>query len=434
MSRELILSLLALPIGVVGAERPNIVMILADDMGFECLGANGSTYSTPNLDKLAEDGIRFTNCHAQPLSTPTRVELLSGLYNNRNYMSFGELDPSQRTFANVVKEQGYKTCIAGKWQLGADYDLPAHFGFDNYCLWQLTATKKMGGRYASVLYDVDGESITRDLDTYGPDVFSDYICDFIDKNSRAPFLVYYPMVLIHDPFNPTPDSEEWQDPKMRLKSCEMEMTANLVAYADKLVGKIVDRLKENGVLDNTIILFVGDNGTNTRVFTTMKDGSVIQGGKNTTKRNGTSVPMLAMWGSRIEAGQVNDNLVDVSDFYPTIRDLVDGDKGADRKLDGVSFYNQLIGKKYRAREWSFCHFPSQQEPNKYIRFAQTADYKLYSSGRFYNTRTDPQEANNLVSGLATTKEERIRKMLQKALDSMPFGSEIITDECIDITE
>lgn len=435
MKKSILLSLLAAPMMVEGAERPNVLMILADDMGFECLGANGSTYSTPNLDRLAEEGIRFSNCHAQPLSTPTRVELLTGLYNNRNYVDFGLLDIEQRTFGNMAKEQGYKTCIAGKWQLGTDNKLPAHFGFDNYCLWQLSSEKmKKGSRYAEPLYDVDGKTIQADIDSYGPDIYSDYICDFIEENSGDPLFIYYPMALIHAPFNPTPDSEEWVDSENRLKNCGMKMAEQMVSYADKLVGKIVDSLENEGILDNTVILFVGDNGTATSVLTPMKDGSSIRGGKRLTTRNGTSVPMIVRWGDKIKGGDVNENLVDVTDFYPTIRDILEGDPKLDRKLDGISFYNQLLGKRTKVREWSFSHYPDQQEPNKYIRFAQTTDYKLYSTGRFYNTRIDAQELNNLVSGIATAKEEEIRKSLQQALDSMPAGSEIITDECIDITK
>src|SRR3954463_43187 len=118
---------------LVAAERlnqPNVVVILADDLGYECLGCDGGTsYRTPNLDKLAATGMRFEHCYVQPLCTPTRVQLMTGLYNVRNYINFGQLDPQATTFAHLLKRAGYATGIAGKWQLGHAKDLPRHFGF-----------------------------------------------------------------------------------------------------------------------------------------------------------------------------------------------------------------------------------------------------------------------------------------------------------------
>ena len=190
--------------------RPNIVFILADDMGYECVGAYGSTYSTPNIDRLAEEGIMFTSAYSQPLSTPSRVELMTGKYNHRNYCEFGFLNHDQKTFANMAKEAGYSTCIAGKWQLGANSGLPEHFGFDRWCLWQLNyARSEEAERYADPLIEADGTLIDGGLDSYGPDIFEQYIESFISEQGDTPFFVYWPMALVHDPFTPTPDSESW---------------------------------------------------------------------------------------------------------------------------------------------------------------------------------------------------------------------------------
>src|SRR5438105_12816444 len=112
---------LAAPVAAADTKRPNVVFILADDLGYECVGADGGTsYKTPNLDRLAAGGVRFERCHVQPLCTPTRVQLMTGLYNVRNYTRFDHLDPSQKTFAHLFKQAGYATGIAGKWQLGHD--------------------------------------------------------------------------------------------------------------------------------------------------------------------------------------------------------------------------------------------------------------------------------------------------------------------------
>src|SRR3954447_12722381 len=119
--------------------RPNVILIMADDLGYETIGANGGTsYKTPTLDRLAAGGMRFTQCYVQPLCTPTRVQLMTGKYNVRNYIDFGNLDPKAVTFGNLLKQAGYATCMAGKWQLGRDPAQPKIYGFDEYCLWQHT--------------------------------------------------------------------------------------------------------------------------------------------------------------------------------------------------------------------------------------------------------------------------------------------------------
>ncbi len=182
-----------------GTDKPNIILIMADDMGYECLGSYGSaSYRTPHLDRLAEYGVRFQHCYSQPLCTPSRVKIMTGQHNFRNYTAFGYLNPSEKTFGNVLQEAGYATCVVGKWQLNGisggkrpgwdDTDRPHHFGFDEYCLWQLHNTRSEGERFANPLLVQNGQQLPRDENQYGPDVFCDYIVDFIDRKKRAAFL------------------------------------------------------------------------------------------------------------------------------------------------------------------------------------------------------------------------------------------------------
>lgn len=437
IQRSLATLLVAAPIASFAAEKPNILLILIDDMGYECPGFNGgTTYSTPNLDKLVQKGMNFENCHAQPLSTPSRVQMMTGLYANRNYISFGELDRGQRTFANMAKDAGYKTVVSGKWQLGSSAGLTQHFGFDNYCLWQYRFNKRSGDRYANALYEIDGERVSRNIDTYGPDVYSKYLCDYIDNNASGndPLFIYYPMALVHTPFTPTPDSEDWSNKELRESNISIKYYGDIVTYADKVIGNVVEALKRNNIYDNTLILIVGDNGSHPDCVTTMRDGSQITGGKKSTKRNGTHVPFFAVWNKKIKEGSINKNIVDFSDFYPTLRDAMGADAKLDRELDGISFYPQLLGKKSTPREISFCHYPWITKPFRYMRFSQTADYKLYSTGRFYNTRKDPNESRNITKISATAEENAIRKALQANLDSYPEGSEILTVPTQNITK
>ena len=288
--------------------RPNVILIMADDMGYEALSSNGSeSCKSPNLDKLAKGGIRFTNCFSNPICTPSRAKIMTGQYNVRNYVKFGMLDRGQTTFAHQLKAAGYATAIAGKWQLGKEKDAPQHFGFEKSCLWQHTrgGRSKKGGttfdrRFVNPLLEFNGKEKEYTNGEYGPQVCTDFICDFIDTNKKKPFLVYYPMILTHCPFDPTPDSTDW-DPK-RLGSTTYKGDQNdpqrhfvdMVAFADKAVGQIVAQLEKSGVRDNTLIIFTGDNGTDKPIVTPW-NGTKVVGGKGSMTDTGTRVPLIASW-------------------------------------------------------------------------------------------------------------------------------------------
>jgi len=216
-----LLGLMGLIVACTNTEVPkkpsNIILIMADDLGYEVLGCNGSTeYNTPNLDKMADSGLRFTNFHSTPLCTPSRVQLMTGKYNHRNYIGFGLLDPNEKTIAHYMKEAGYKTAVAGKWQLygnatqqklagGRTGSLPDEAGFDEWCLWQV---KDRGWRYKSPTLEVNGELIKSPKE-YGPGLFSDFITDFMGKHTDSSFFIYYPMALVHDPFEPVPSNADY---------------------------------------------------------------------------------------------------------------------------------------------------------------------------------------------------------------------------------
>ena len=193
-----ILLFLVLSYGSLFAAKPNIVMIMADDLGYECLGANGGTsYKTPVLDQMATEGMRFEHCYSQPICTPSRVKLMTGISNIRNYVKFGYLDLKLTTFAQVLQKAGYATCVVGKWQLEGGYEAPNQFGFDEYALWQLN---RRPSRYPNGGLEINGKQVDYTKGEYLPDVVSDYACDFMEKHREKPFLLYYPMILTHCPF------------------------------------------------------------------------------------------------------------------------------------------------------------------------------------------------------------------------------------------
>ena len=218
-----------------GKSQPNVIVILADDLGYECVGANGGkSYRTPHLDRLAREGVRFEHCYAQPNCTPTRTQLMTGLSNVRNYVSFGELEKSQTTFGNIFSQAGYATCIAGKWQLGSkDPGLPKHFGFDEHCLW---AHMGRGERYANPSLNVNGEFKTFE-GKYGPDICQEFVLDFIRRTRSKPFFVYYPMLLTHGGYEATPDSVDWGKPTAQSREHGQQHFADMVAYMDKRLAR-----------------------------------------------------------------------------------------------------------------------------------------------------------------------------------------------------
>lgn len=384
----------ARPCAAQSASRPNIVLIMADDMGFECVGANGGTsYETPNLDELARTGLRFENCHSQPICTPSRVQLMSGLYNHRNYIEFGILDPQATTFAHIMHDAGYRTGIAGKWQLKGGLEGPQHFGFDEYCLWQLT---RRPSRYPNPGLEINGELVDYTHGEYGPDIACNYICEFIARNKEGPFFAYYPMILPHWPFEPTPDSDDW-DPTAEgvLKGHgKNRYFADMVAYTDKMVGRIVDQLDELGIREQTLLLFTGDNGTFTGITSLMGDRRV-QGGKGHTTDNGTHVPFIASWPGRVPAGEVCDQLVDFTDFLPTLADLAGADLPAGIPFDGHSIVPQLTGETGTPREWIYCWYERNGKRDQASEHVRDQRFKLYRDGRFYDVLADPAEANPL---------------------------------------
>jgi arylsulfatase A-like enzyme len=381
------------------ASPPNVILIMADDLGYECLGCNGSTvYKTPRLDQLAETGVRFTHAHSQPLCTPSRVQIMTGKYNFRNYTEFGALKPGEYTFGHLLQDAGYKTCVIGKWQLAArvknanyrgEGTLPKDAGFDEFCLWQINVK---GSRYWEPTININGELREKMAGRYGPDVFCDYGLDFIERHKDQPFFVYFPMAITHDPFVPTPDSDLTEKDRKNVAKIKSDVKyfADMVAYMDKMVGRIVDKLEELGLRENTLLMFTGDNGTHRSVTSPTKDGDV-QGAKGKTVITGTHVPLVANQPGTVEAGVVCENLIDFTDSFPTLADATGAQIPHDFPRDGRSFLPQLKGETGEPRDWIFCHYDPRWGNWQPARFVMDKKWKLYEDGRFFNVEKDPLE-------------------------------------------
>lgn len=401
-------------------KRPNIILILADDVGVEAFNSYGGEYFTPNLDRMAREGLRFDNAHATPLCSPSRTRLMTGLENHRNYEAFGYLAPGQRTFGNMLKDAGYVTGMVGKWQLsGNGYDgrkgiTPEQAGFQESALWQLKPLDPKGSRYWGPTRVINGQ--TRILEEgFGPDQDQAFALDFIERHRDRPFFLYYSMVLVHDPFVPTPASMTAEGSKNRF--------AGMMSYMDGQVGALLDTLRALGVDKDTIVIFTADNGTN-RQITSLRNGVEVQGGKGAPTLNGTHVPMIVRAPGRVAAGTTSPALFDFLDFVPTFADMAEA-KLAPGTTDGVSQLGVMTGKARSARDSIFIHY----DPHwiaKPARFAFDLKYKLYGDGRF--VALDPATGvETEVSSKGMSEEARRHKAalekVMRGVPDVPFSKE-----------
>ncbi|MBV9961786.1 MAG: sulfatase-like hydrolase/transferase [Parafilimonas sp.] len=401
-------------------QKPNIILILADDIGYKSLRCNGGNlYSTPNLDTLAEKGMRFTQCHASPMCSPSRFLLLTGKYNFRNYTSWGVMDTGQRTIANMFSNAGYTTACFGKWQLdGGDASIK-NFGFQHYCIWDAYTKDNKSARYKNPVLYANGNYVSPAsvLNKYGDDIFTDSIMNFIDENKANPFFIYYPMVLGHHPCQPTPDDSDFAN----WNSATINDTSyypSEMKYMDKKIGEILNKVKEAGIENNTVIIYLGDNGTPSGIAEYLdEDDGLVTGGKSSTNENGLHVPMIVYWPETVMQGTVNNNLIGFTDFFPSLAGIADIPVPDYGQLDGVSFASQLTGNADTVRQWLFYDYNPEKGIDTLKRWAQNIQYKLYDTSAansdrlFYDIINDPEENHPIPDDELTPEQISIKQQL-----------------------
>lgn len=399
---------------------PNIVLVVADDVGYECFGAYGSRqYRTPRIDQLADTGVLFTNCYSTPLCTPTRVALMTGMSNARNYADFGSLLPDQYTIADLFGQAGFATAVAGKWQLQGGSNaagVPPGDGFDTYCLWNTGRTE--GRRFWNPSLEQDGQILEVQDDDYGPDVITEFLLDFVEVNQSRPFFVYYPMILVHSPFVPTPHSSN------RESVDEQQNFVDMVEYSDYIVGRLQDKLSDLGLLDDTVFAFTSDNGTHQKLVSEFQGGSV-RGDKGAPTDAGTHVPLVVSAPGRVPGGRVLTDLIDFTDFLPTLADAAGLELPEGLSVDGVSFWDRLRGGEGNPRKYLYTYYFPRPFASRFdspyshpeVVYVRDTRYKLYRSGELFDLRNDPLEAHPLP---ATHKDfGQARRDLERALAEMP---------------
>jgi len=403
-------------------QPPNILFILVDDMGREALGAyGGESYPTPNIDRLARKGLRFDHFYAAPVCHPTRATLVSGKYLTTLGMPKWGAYPGgaaeKQTLAHQLKQAGYATGISGKWHLAKLEDDPQHphrMGFDQYCFFGWHE----GPRFWNPRIWQNGQLRNDVDDRYGPDVYYEFLEDFIRRNRKGPFFAFYSMTLAHpvsNDLNPHPP----HGPHGRYMTF-----AEMVGETDRYVGKITKLIQKLGIAENTLIFFTTDNGTSPTnyirhegrklieeppVHSTWK-GRRILGGKKTLTDWGIRVPAIAVWPGNIPEGETTGALVDVSDIFPTFNDLA-GLPRPDYALDGVSFAGLLTGKPHVSREWVF----SQKDDFACVR---TRNWKLRSDGILFDMANDPLETSPISLEEDSPRARIAREQLSRWLDPL----------------
>lgn len=458
--------------------KPNIVLILADDLGWKDTSTYGSEfYETPNISRLAARGMMFTQAYAaSPVCSPTRASILTGLYPARigiidrvcnfkeeilkvelqknapnNFrlivpISATRLSHEYFTLAEALKEEGYVTGHFGKWHLGHEPYDPLHHGFD-VDIPHTPEAHPLGGYIAPWKFPPElnfqgkpGEHIE--------DRMAEEAIKFIKENKDRPFFLNYWMFSVHSPWQSKPELVEKYAKKAKPDSLQRNpVYGAMVEVLDYNVGRIIDTLDELGISDNTIIIFFSDNGGVTGTFNKSgqakynpptneeikKYGDIpitsnypLKGGKGTLYEGGTRVPCIVVWPGKVKPGTKTDAIIQSTDFYPTILEMAGIKVKENLKLDGISFVPVLLGKKGQVRDTLFCYFyphPKYQNPKGaggvYIRKGDWKLIKFFYGNEDFSHRYELYNLKDDIeekNNLAEKMPEKVKE-LEKILDN-----------------
>lgn len=384
-------------------KKPNIILILTDDVGLGNIHCYGGPFNTPNIDQLASGGTQFKYCYATPLCGPSRCLLLTGRYPFRtghiSNHSHKAVDPkTEIMIPTVMKSAGYVTASVGKWgqiQLG-----PGEWGFDEYLVFPGS------GRFwseQSPTYTVNGKKMELKEGEYLPDLMQKFVADFITQHKDKPFFLYYSMSHMHGPILRTPDSKKGAD--------KDQLYVDNIEYMDKLVGQLVKVLDDEKLRENTVVIFTADNGTaRFGELTATVDGKSISGKKASMLEGGSRVPLIVNWPGHTPAAKTNNDLTDFSDFFATVAELGGAKLPEGVTLDSRSFAPQIQGKQGTPREWVYVELNGKS----YVRDGR---FKLTNSGELFDLSDAPFTELAVASDSTDSNAVEARKALQSVLDT-----------------
>ena len=415
----------------IQSNKPNIILIIGDDVGRDIPTYNGGqSYSTPNLDFMAANGMQFPYFFSHPDGPPSRLAMQTGEYNYRNWITFGDLPSTSQTFANMLKTVGYSTCYTGKWQFdGGDTSIHNH-GYDKYLVFMPFDPKENNGHnqfyrrykdpylYENATYLSDSQVNNQ----YSEDMFFNYASNFIDSNKNNPFLLVYAHNLVQKPWVPTPDDPEyatWNPATDDVKNSDKSYFPSMVAYMDKVIGELINKVQSDGLAQNTLIMFTSDNATNGGI-TSIYKGQSVKGAKDSTVFDGINVPFLAYWPGTVAPGVIDSSLVDMTDFFPTFGGMSGASLAPYQPLDGTTFYDNLTGTISSAtqRTTVYCYWPRDYQRKRDLSYVFNYDYKQYDSlngGKFYNLQTDIYEHHPIPGKKLTPVQQTTQQQFNAIL-------------------
>jgi arylsulfatase len=334
--------------------RPNIIVVFADDLGYGDLSCYGQKrYSTPNIDSIATNGVRFTDFHSsQPVCSASRASLLTGCYANRIGIH-GALGPAAKNgihddevlLSEMLKSQGYKTCAVGKWHLGHHQKfLPLQHGFDRYLglpysndMWPHGPVVKPG-TFPELPLIRDNEIIDSDVDAQDQSKltkqYSDFAIEFLENSKDDPFFLYFAHSFPHVPL--------YAGEEFKGKS-KAGIYGDVIEEFDAVVGRILNFLKHNNLERNTLVIFSSDNGPWLTYGDHAGTAGPLREGKGTVYEGGTRVPMLAQWPGQIPAGSVQDATAMTIDVLPTIARIINAPLPS-HAIDGLDIFDLMCSK------------------------------------------------------------------------------------------
>lgn len=432
------------------ADPPNIVYIMADDLGWAELGSYGQKkIKTPNLDRLAAQGVRFTQHYTSaPVCAPARYSLMTGKHGGHAYVrsnyEIGEWDSHQgqlplpadeTTIAELLKEKGYATGAFGKWGLGqpgSEGD-PLKQGFDRF--YGYNCQRHAHNLFPEYIVDQDkrvpleGNTATVYGKQYGPQLIADAALAFVDNHKDGPFFLYYPTVIPHlalqVPYEElSPYINLWDETPYTGKSYQPHPTpraayAAMITFMDKQIGRLLDKLDEHGLAENTVIFFTSDNGTTMlkdqvdyEFFESVAD---LRGLKGEVYEGGIRVPLLVRWPGKIEAGRTSDHISAHYDALATVADIA----GVldDQYHDGISYLPELLGEEQPEHEylfWDFAGYGGQVALRQGDWKAVLPSLKENPEAKIelYNLADDPSEQNDLAAEKPVEVEKFTKLMIE----------------------
>ncbi|MBM3735613.1 MAG: sulfatase [Acidobacteria bacterium] len=409
------------------ARKPNIIVILADDLGYSDLGAyGGKDASTPHIDSLARNGVRFTNAYVSgPYCSPTRAGLMTGRYQQRFGHEFNAhtskpffdaggttenlgLPTSETTIAGRMRDAGYATGAIGKWHLGAPPKFhPNKRGFDEYVGFLGGAREYFpAGKGGVGPIEIERNGSPVKWDGYLTDLFGNEAAGFIDRHQKHPFYLYVAFNAVHTPMQA---EDERLKKHAHIADTRRRTYVAMLESMDDAVGTILAKVKETGLEQDTLIFFLSDNGGPTNKYAV--NGSInrpLRGSKGDTWEGGIRVPMLAQWKGRLSAGTAYHKPVIQLDISATAASLGTGRINREWKLDGVDLIPYLTGKQrndpHRALYWRFGELMAVRMGDWKV--VRTWDNK---QPELYNLAKDIGEENNLAS----SEPARLERMMKE---------------------